>query len=76
MGHTTTRDKGVCPTSNGGMQSGSSVGMCPRCVHVFGMLGTNLPAQSVLSNEISASELRRKFAKSALLVGWLLLLFC
>ncbi len=43
------------------MQNGSSVGMCTHCVHVF--------AGSVLSNKISASELRRKFIKSALLVG-------
>ncbi len=35
----------------------------------FCTFGTDLPAQSVLINEISASELSRKFIKSALLVG-------
>ncbi len=35
----------------------------------FCTFGTNLHAQSVLSNKISASELRRKFIKVALLVG-------
>ncbi len=35
----------------------------------FCMLGADSHAQSVLSNKIPASELRRKFAKSALLVG-------
>ncbi len=42
-------------------------------VHVahkfFARLGTDLHAQSMLSNRISASELGRKFIKSALLVG-------
>ena len=32
--------------------------------------GADLHAQSVLSSKISASELRRKFIKSALLVGY------
>ncbi len=35
----------------------------------FCTFGTDLYAQSVLSNKISASELSRKFIKSALLVG-------
>ncbi len=35
----------------------------------FCTFGADLCAQSVLSNKISASELRRKFIKSALLVG-------
>ncbi len=42
-------------------------------VHVactlFSRLAPDLRAQSVLSNKISALELRRKFIKSALLVG-------
>ncbi len=33
------------------------------------MFGTDLSAQSVLISKISSSELRRKFVKSALLVG-------
>ena len=33
------------------------------------MFGADLYAQSVLINKISASELRRKYIKSALLVG-------
>ena len=36
----------------------------------FGTFGTELYAQSVLSNKISALELTRKFIKSALLVGF------
>ena len=40
-----------------------------RCTHVFARLGTDSHAQSVLIDKISASELRRKFIKSALLVG-------
>ncbi len=39
---------------------------------LFRTFGTDLHAQSVLSNKISASELRRKFIKSILLVGYLL----
>ncbi len=35
----------------------------------FACLAPNLHAQSVLSNKISASELKRRFIKSALLVG-------
>ncbi len=35
----------------------------------FCTFGADLHAQSVLSNKISASELTRKFIKSALLVG-------
>ncbi len=30
--------KGPIPTSNGGMQNGSSVGICTHCVHVFARL--------------------------------------
>ena len=40
-----------------------------RCTCVFTRLGANLHAQSALINKISASELGRKLAKSALLVG-------
>ena len=35
----------------------------------LGMFSPDLHAQSVLVNKISASELRRKFIKGALLVG-------
>ncbi len=41
-----------------------------RCIHVFARLVADSFAQSVLSNKISASELSRKFIKSALLVGY------
>ncbi len=36
----------------------------------FARFGIDLHAQSVIINEISASELSRKFIKSVLLVGW------
>ncbi len=52
------------PTTNGGMQNGSSL---HTHLHTF---GTNLYAQSVLINKISSSELSWKFIKSALLVGY------
>ncbi len=39
------------------------------CTFFFGSFGADLHAQSVLINEISAPQLRRKFTKSALLVG-------
>ncbi len=59
-----------CPTTNGGMQNVSSVGVCTYTMHTrFCMFGTKLYAQSVLINKISASELSRKFVMSALLVG-------
>ncbi len=51
------------------MQNGSSVEICTRCIHVFCTFDADLYAQTVPSNKISASELRRKFIKSALLVG-------
>ncbi len=60
---------GFCPTTNGGMQNGSSVGMCTRCTHVFARLAPICCAQSVLINKISASELSRKFITSAVSVG-------
>ena len=59
------------PTTNGGTQNGSSVGTYTRrCLHIFRTFGTDLHAQSVLINKISASELRRKFIKGPLLVGY------
>ncbi len=64
-----TRDAREDPTTNGGMQNGSSVGICTRCVHVFARLGADVYAQSVLINKVSASELSRKFIKVASLVG-------
>ncbi len=57
------------PTNKGGMQNGSSVGACARYVNVFACFAPILHAQSMLVNKISASELRRKFVKNALLVG-------
>ncbi len=57
------------PTTNGGMQNGSSVGIHTHCIHVFCTFGADFFAQSVLINKISASELSRKFSKTALLVG-------
>ncbi len=56
------------PTTNGGMQNGSSVGIHTQCIHVFARLTPNLSARPVLINKISASELSRKFIKSALSV--------
>ena len=38
-------------------------------MHVFAMFGADLHAQSVIIDKISVSELRRKFIKSASLVG-------
>ncbi len=51
----------VLPTTNGGMQNGSSVEIRACCMHVFARFGADLHAQSVLSEKISASDLRRKF---------------
>ena len=58
-----------CPTTGGGMQSGSSVRMHAHFVHVFARFAPDLHARSVLINKVSASELSRKFIKSALLAG-------
>ena len=52
-----------------GCRNGSSVGIRTRCVHVFACLAPICMPRSVLINKISATELRRKFIKSALLVG-------
>ncbi len=57
------------PTTNGGMQNESSVGIYTHCTHVFVHHGANLYAQSLLNNKISALELNRRVIKSALLVG-------
>ena len=62
------------PTTNGGTQKWKlGRNMCTFCVHgdffFFARFGTDLHAQSVLSNKISASELRRKFVKGPLSVG-------
>ena len=53
----------------GGMQSGSSVGTRTRRIHSFARSDADLYAQSVIINEIFASELTRKFIKRALSVG-------
>ncbi len=57
------------PTTNGRMLSGSSAGLCAHCVSIFCTFGANFYAQSVLISKISASEISRKFIKSAI-VGW------
>ncbi len=44
------KEKIVHPTSNGGMQNGSSVGICTRCVHIFARFDADLHAQSVIIN--------------------------
>ncbi len=66
--------RGICmviniPTTNGGMQDGSSVGTHTGCTRVFCTFGVVLHARLVLSNKISASEISRKFIKDALSVG-------
>ncbi len=49
------------PTSNGGMQDGSSVGTCVRCVHVFRTSRCRFcSARSVLVDKISASGAREE----------------
>ncbi len=59
------------PTTNGDVQNGSSVGMCStRRTHAFARLAPICMLCRCLSNAISASELSRKFIKSALLVGY------
>ena len=51
------------------MQNGSSVGIYVHNAYTFCTFGADLYAQSVLFNQISASELSQNFLKSALLVG-------
>ncbi len=63
-----------CPTTNNGMQIGSSVGIRTRCVHVIACLAPTCVPSRCLSTKTPASELCRKFIKSALLVGWQVLL--
>ena len=58
------------PTTNGGMQKWKLSRNMYTLHTRFCTFGTNLHAQSVLINKISASELSRKFIKSALLVGY------
>ena len=59
------------PTSNGGRQNGSSVGISTHCMHVFCTFGARLVCSSrCLVTKISASELSRKLIKGALLVGY------
>ena len=57
------------PTTNGGMQNGTSVGECTGCIHVFERLAPICMLSRCLVTKISASELSRRFVKSALLVG-------
>ncbi len=58
-----------CPATKGGMQNESSVGLCTRCMHAFARLVPICKLSRCLLTKISASELRRKFIKSVLLVG-------
>ena len=61
----------LSPTTNGGMQNGSSVGIRTHCKHVFFCkFGANLHAGWMLTNKISALEISRKIIKGALLVGF------
>ena len=55
------------PTSNGGMQNESSVGICTRRMHVFARLAPICMPSRCLVTKISASELSQKFVKCALL---------
>ncbi len=60
----------VLPTTNSGVQK-RKLGWNMYTLHTrFGTFGSDLHAQSALTNKISASELSRKFIKSAVLVGW------
>ncbi len=69
----TSRFPTRCPTTKGGMQSGSSVGTCALCRTRFRTFRCRFACPSRCSlSEISASELRRKLAQTALLVGYLL----
>ncbi len=58
------------PTVDGGVQNGSSVGICARCVqHVLASLAPTCMLSRCSLAKISASEVSRKFIKSVLLVG-------
>ena len=57
------------PTTNGGVQNGSSVEIYYTLHTRFCTFGADLHAQPVLVNKIFASELSQKFIKTALLVG-------
>ncbi len=57
--------------SNGGMQNGSSVRMCTRCIHVFlHVRCRRVMLSRCLSTKFLHSELSQKFIKSVLLVGY------
>ncbi len=68
--HTHTQVCRPYTTTDGGKQNGSSVGTYTRRMHVFARLAPISYARSVLFNKIPASDLSRKFIKSALLVGY------
>ncbi len=57
------------PTTNGGVQKWKLSWNMYKLHTRFCTLGADLHAQSVLIDKISASQLSRKFIKSALLVG-------
>ncbi len=50
-------------------KNGSSVGIRTHCIHVFARLATIFMLSRCMFDKISASELSRKFTKSALLAG-------
>ncbi len=57
-----------CPTINGGMQNGRSVGLCTHCTHVF----ARLAPICMLSRYLLTKFLRRSFVGSLLRVRcWL-----
>ncbi len=69
----------LCPTTNCVVcKNGSSVGIYTHCIHIFARLVPICVLSRCLSTEVSASELTRKFIKSVLLVGCVLLseFFC
>ncbi len=57
------------PTTNRGMQNGSSVGTCARCMHVFARSVPIRMLSRCLSTKISASELSREVYHECV-VGW------
>ena len=57
------------PTTNGGMQNGSSVGTCTHCIHAFAYFAPICMLSRSLLTKISASELSAKFICCELLVG-------
>ena len=59
----------VYPTTNGGTQNGSSVGIYTRCMHVFACFGSDLHAQSVLHRQNFCSRALSEVYQECV-VGW------